>query len=180
MFLSHKYKFLYIRTRRTGSTSFLHMSLPYFSKQDGDIHLLKNPPKQDPLKEFWSVQSLLDLKIIDEKILKTYFIFAFERDMITKTISHFYQSHPIYGCCFTCYLKRGEFPIDTPFYTLADTGKNVLKYTAKYENYQKEIEFIWKRCFRRAPPEVLLHMSQSKEKKENMKVLHYDQKEYNT
>ena len=155
------------------------MTLPYFSEEHGDIHILKNPPKQDPLKEFWSVQSLLDLNIIDRDILKTYFIFTFERDMITKTISHYYQSHPIYGCCFTCYLKRGVFPIDTPYYTLADTGKSALKYTAKYENYENEIKFLWKRLFRKDPPKTILHLSKSSEAIENMKVLHNDEKTYN-
>jgi len=155
------------------------MTLPYYSEEHGDIHILKNPPKQDPLKEFWSVQSLLDLKIIDENILKTYFIFTFERDMITKTISHYHQSHPVYGCCFSCYLKRGEFPIDTPYYTLSDTGKSVLHYTAKFENFESEIKFLWKKLFREDPPKLIPHLAKSNEKIENMKVLHNDEKTYN-
>ena len=179
MFLSHKYKFLYIRTRRTGSQTFLSMTLPYFSEEHGDIHLLKNPPK--PKKEFYTVQTLLDLNIINKDILKNYFIFTFERDMISKTISHYYQSYPMFGCCFSCYLKRGEFPIDTPYYTLPDTGKSVLDYTARFENFDKEIKFLWNKLFKNNPPKVYPHIGKTKDTMglKFLKELHNDTKRYN-
>jgi len=179
MFLSHKYGFLYIRTRRTGSSSLLNMFLPYYSKEHNDVHLLINPPKEKPHEEFWSVQSMLDFKIIDNNILKNYFIFAFERDMITKTISHYYQSHPIYGCSFSCYLKRGSFPIDNYMYQIHHTGENVLKYTAKYENYNDEIKYLWKRLFCEEPPKTIPHINKTESKIINMNVLKEENKFYN-
>jgi hypothetical protein len=179
MFLSHKYGFLYIRTRRTGSSSLLNMFLPYYSKEHNDVHLLINPPKENPQEEFWSVQSMLDFKIIDKNILKNYFVFAFERDMITKTISHYYQSHPIYGCCFSCYLKRGTFPIDNYMYEIHHTNENVLKYKAKYENYNDEIKYLWKRLFCEEPPKTIPHINKTENKIINMNVLKKEDKFYN-
>lgn len=152
MIISHKYKFIFIKTRKTAGTSIEvdlnrvlaidDIATPIFPPIQGHSprNFLTNEP-QSPLYNHMSAQEVADY--IGMQMFKRYFVFCVEREPIDKTLSHysFIKNSPNHKSnikTFDQYMSANMFPVDTALYT--DTKSNLLvDKILKYENLAEEL-----------------------------------------
>jgi hypothetical protein len=168
MIISHKHKFIFIKTKKTAGTS-IEISLsrfcsnediitPVYPKEDEDIRakLGKFPQNyvievhednQIEKKEFYNHIPAAKIKeLIGENIWSSYYKFCFERNPWDKVISAYYfiaaqssNKKITFQQFLDSYL---EVPYNYPLYTIDDNV--VVDFIGKYESLEEDMLKIYK------------------------------------
>lgn len=160
MIISHKYKFIFIKTTKTAGTSVevdLSKVLDSSDVATPIIPAIKGHTAQNftwrkyglfkcELYNHMTARSVRDY--IGKKKFNDYFVFCVEREPIEKCISHFsmLKNSPIHnektkGLSIEDYIQIGNYPIDTNKYTDVD-GSLLVDRILRYENLAEELREI--------------------------------------
>lgn len=164
MIVSNKYKYVFVKTRKTAGTSIQVALWKYRGEQDSTAPLpgVKNFQVQNPIGNLGSHTTA---KKIRNKIgldkWKEYFTFAFERNPWDKVVSAYWhqcsrgltmefipfcikaaENSVKKGIKFSTYPphKVRAFPIDWDKYT--DNNNVIVDFIGRYENLTKDLQFI--------------------------------------
>ena len=113
MIISHKYKFIFIKTRKTAGTTIVHNLLKFLGNDDvvskAGQYSDQNSSYETKISKFLSVLNLKEFskkfqknfgphdsavkvkKIIGSKIFDNYFKFCVEREPVDKCISYYFM-----------------------------------------------------------------------------------------
>jgi hypothetical protein len=149
MLLSHKYKFIFIKTKKTAGTSIEIELSKIMSEMDIVTPIKPSHPDHEPRNYIYGNYKLFnhiminDLKkIIPKDVYKTYFKFCVEREPVEKCLSDFFMyknsDYHKKNINWEEYLNEGNFPIDTNKYTDQENNLCVDK-ILRYENLENEI-----------------------------------------
>lgn len=152
MLISHKFKFIFIKTKKTAGTSIEIELNKIMAKTDTVTPIKPSHSEHIPRnyiygnKKLFNHIRLRDLqKIISQKIYQNYYKFCVEREPVEKCLSDFcmqknsnYHNRNNKNLSWKEYLEIGKFPIDTEKYTDDDNSLCVDK-ILKYENLQEEL-----------------------------------------
>ena len=159
MVISHKYKFIFIKTRKTAGTSVEvelnkilgpdDIATPIFPKVDG--HLPKNFRFGYGQKDFFfnHISAKIVKGIVGDKVFNNYFVFCVEREPVDKCISHysmvtsypFNEKNNFVDLTFDQYISRELFVNDFDKYTNTE-GDLIVNRIIKYENLKEELSEI--------------------------------------
>ena len=159
MVISHKYKFIFIKTRKTAGTSVEvelnkilepdDVATPIRPKVNG--HFPQNIRYGKGKNEFFfnHISANTVRSIVGDKIFNDYFVFCVEREPVDKCISHYSMatSYPynvrnnFIGLTFDKYLERNLVVNDFDKYT-NDAGELIIDKIIKYENLKEELSKI--------------------------------------
>ncbi len=157
MLISHKYKFIFIKTKKTAGTSIEIELNKIMSETDVVTPIKPGHPDHKPRNYVYGNKKLFnhimikDLeKIIPKNIYQNYFKFCVEREPVEKCLSDFcmqknseYHNKNKENLSWKEYLKIGNFPIDTEKYT--DNKNNLcVDRVLKYEKLEDELYEISK------------------------------------
>lgn len=158
MLLSHKYKFIFIKTKKTAGTSIEIELNKLMSKKDIVTPIKPSHPDHCPRNYILGDKKLFNhimisevKKIIPKKIFDNYYKFCVEREPVDKCISDYfmlknssYHNQNNKNITWSDYINAGVFPIDTNKYTDSENNLCVDK-IIKYENLNEEIAILSKK-----------------------------------
>lgn len=162
MIISHEFKFIFIKTRKTAGTS-IEVDLSKRISSDDIVtpitptvigHVPRNFKYRGSFfltkKLYNHMPALLVKEYLGEKLFKQYFKFCVEREPVDKCISHysFLRKSPTHNkrnrnksLSFDDYVSMRKFPIDTEKYT-DDNGQLVVDRILRYENLADELSSV--------------------------------------
>jgi hypothetical protein len=162
MIISHKHKFIFIKTVKTAGTS-VEVELNRILAPD-DVATPIFPPVEghEPMNYSWYKWGFLKRQYynhmpaleVREAIgvakFSDYFVFCVEREPVEKCISHYsmLRNSPdhqerLKSLTVDDYINTGRFPIDVPKYTDGD-GKLMVDRILRYENLDRELQEVGK------------------------------------
>lgn len=161
MLLSHKYRFIFIKTHKTAGTSievdlskFMDLNdivTPIFPGVEG--HIPRNFHRRPMLwvirRDFFNHITAERVRhYVGGEIFEQYFKFCVEREPVDKCVSHFSMlrnspnhSHGFRDITWEGYVKMGDFPIDVGMYTGTD-GSLIVDKILRYENLRNELNSV--------------------------------------
>lgn len=151
MIISHKYKFIFIKTLKTAGTS-IEVDL---NKVLGETDIVTEiyPPEEGCIPKnymgYMSHMSAMRVKErVDPVVWNEYFKFCVEREPVDKVISHYcmlknspFLSQYWRNLTFDGYMAKREFPVDTFRYT-DENGELIVDKILKYEDLENEFEDV--------------------------------------
>ena len=154
MIISHKFKFIFVKTMKTAGTSIEVDFNKFLGVKDIATPILPKVKGHKPLN-FEESKSGITLfnhlsasnikQYIGEKIFDDYFVFCVEREPVDKCISHYsmLKNSPNHNkrtkkLSFEQYIYDRKFPIDSDKYT-DSLGNLIVNRILHYENLQKEL-----------------------------------------
>jgi len=169
MIISHKYKFIFIKTRKTAGTTIVYNLLKFLGNDDivskSDRYSYQNSSYETKISKLLSVWNLKEFskkfqknfgphdsavkvrKIIGSKIFDNYFKFCVEREPVDKCISYYFMrknsstsSIVRKKMTWEQFVKKKRFPVDTSLYI--DNDKLIVDKIIKYENLEQELYSI--------------------------------------
>jgi hypothetical protein len=158
MLLSHKYKFIFIKTRKTAGTS-VEIELSKLMSDKDIVTTIKPEHKTHmPRNYIYNGKKLFNHimmseveKIIPYKITHNYFKFCIEREPVEKCISDFcmFKNSPYHNknnkiSNWEDYIMSGVFPVDTNKY-IDEKNNLIVDKIIKYENLNIEMAAISKK-----------------------------------
>ena len=158
MLISHKYKFIFIKTRKTAGTS-LEVDLSKLMGENDVVtkiypleegHLARNFILNNV--EIYNHMSGSKLKnLLDNSIFENYFKFTIEREPVDKCVSYYSMllnstehNKNTKELTWDQFVENRIFPIDHQLYTDND-GKLLFDKILKYENLKSDWEFLLKK-----------------------------------
>ena len=155
MLISHKFKFIFIKTRKTAGTS-IEVELGNLMAQEDVVTKiypveLGHKPRNymaDQI-EMYNHMSALDIKrIVGLDIFGKYFKFCVEREPVDKCISHYYmlKNSPFHKgnsseLAWEKYMHRKDFPVDCDKYT-DEKGALLVDKVLRYETLESDLNSI--------------------------------------
>lgn len=150
MIISHKYKFIFIKTTKTAGTSIE----VFLSTHCGPLDIVTPIiPHVAPhvAQNADGYYNHIPGHVIREKVLPqhwdSYFKFCVERNPWDKTISHFHmtKSRDDPGLSFERYLSKMRFPVDYPKYTEPSNPSHVIvDKVLRYEDLLEDLSAVFK------------------------------------
>ena len=154
MLISHKFKFIFIRTVKTAGTSIEIQLSNLMSDKDvvteiKPVHEKHNPRNQIyNNKKFFNHMSAKNIRdIIGDKIFRNYYKFCVEREPVDKCISHFsmfknsvHHKSIITKMSWKEYINSHYLPIDYLKYT--ENEKIIVDEIIKYEDLQNQLQKV--------------------------------------
>jgi len=158
MLISHRYQFIFIKTRKTAGTSIeLDLSqvmscddiaTPIFPKEEN--HIPRNY-KFGEIEFYNHIGARQVRDVIGSQVFESYFKFCVEREPVEKCISHYYMlnnspAHNPFGkpISWSEYVELRDFPVDTDKYTDGQ-GNLIVDKIVRYEKLNDELSDIFKR-----------------------------------
>lgn len=161
MIISHKYKFVFIKTRKTAGTSIEvdlnkiisdeDVSTPIYPKVYGHRERNYTYYRGNNLHKLYNHMPVTEVRdFLGKDRFRDYFVFCVEREPVDKTVSYYsmLRNSPEHNqntrnLSFDEYLSSGELPVDTNKYT--DVAGNLLvDKILKYENLSEELKAVGK------------------------------------
>ncbi|SDI12896.1 sulfotransferase family 2 domain-containing protein [Alteribacillus bidgolensis] len=156
MIISHKYKFIFLKTKKTAGTS-IEISLsrycgesdiitPIYLPDEKIREALGNSPQNYQMghKNFYNHISANEIKaLIGEEIWNSYYKFCFDRNPWDKVISlYYFNVKDLKKESFDEFLERGKYKgaYNFPIYTT--NNYPVVNYIGKYERLQNDLRSI--------------------------------------
>lgn len=157
MIVSHKYKFIFIKTVKTAGTSIevdlnkvlgeSDIATPIYPAVDG--HKAQNFVVKNKIFGSTELRNHMTArevrKVVGSSIWDDYFKFCVEREPISKVVSYYsmlvnspHHNKKTKNLSFDDYINRQKFPIDTPKYT-DKSGHLIVDKILKYEELDKEL-----------------------------------------
>lgn len=160
MIISHKYKFIFIKTVKTAGTSVEVDLNRMLGPRDVATTILPPVEGHTPQNETWRKWGLFRRKYfnhmparavresVGRKTFRDYFVFCVEREPIDKCISHFnmLKNSPLHNngneeLTIDAYIQRKGFPIDTQKYT-DEAGNLIVDRIIRYEALADELRKV--------------------------------------
>jgi len=149
MIISHKYQFIFIKTRKTAGTSIEAYLSQYCGDKDVvtpihpalDIH---KPRNYDEFYNHIGAASVRDQ--VEPEIWDKYFKFCVERNPWDKTLSHYHMMNTISGGKLSLedYFLSGDYCIDFPAYVEPEEPSHIiLDKVLKFENIDTELGLVF-------------------------------------
>jgi len=150
MIISHRYRFIFIKTLKTAGTSIE----VFLSKHCGPIDVITpinphmahhTPQNYDGYYNHIPASSVREK--MDPSNWKSYFKFCVERNPWDKTVSHFYsrRSRKDHTLTFERYLSEKKFPINFPKYTEpSNPQKIIVDEILYYERLMDDLNRVFK------------------------------------
>lgn len=151
MIISHKFKFIFIKTEKTAGTS-IEVFLSTVCGQDDivtpiiphvDPHMARNYKGYCSHIPGYAIRTQLDSNTWD-----SYFKFCVERNPWDKTLSHYYMYKARWNndLTFDKYLENQSFPINFPKYTEpSNTGVIIVNEVLFYESLSSDLARVFAR-----------------------------------
>jgi Sulfotransferase family len=152
MLISHKYKFIFIKTKKTAGTS-IEISLSRYcgeedvitkiSPQDEKVrNELAVKPQNYENKFFNHIGARKIIERIEPFIWDSYYKFCFDRNPWDKVISLYYYICDPEEVSFQQFLESGKFKraYNFPMYTIND--KLAVDFIGKYENLEEDLQKV--------------------------------------
>ena len=145
MIVSHKYKFIFIKTTKTAGTSIQYDLSKQMGKEDIVSPIVPHIKgykernfSQYPKHVLRSHSTAFEIKkVVGESVFDDYFKFCVEREPVDKCVSH-YCMHKNKFEDFSSYIERGAFPIDVEKYADLQTSKLLVDRIIQYETLAEE------------------------------------------
>ena len=150
MIISHKYKFIFIKTVKTASTS-IEVFLSPLCAPDDIVTPIKPPVEGHAPRNYDGFQNHMAARLIQEcvspEVWKSYFKFCVERNPWDKVLSHYYmQAARLDGkLSLDQYLANGRFPINYPRYTDHSGAKIIVDRIVYYEKLHVDLADVFAR-----------------------------------
>lgn len=160
MIISHKHRFIFIKTVKTAGTSVEvdlnkvlgpdDVATPIFPPVEGHVAQNSTWRKWGLLERQYSnhMPALEVEKAIGRKMFQEYFVFCIEREPVDKCISHFSMllNSPMHnektkGMTINKYIERGRFPIDVGKY-IDKKGNLIVDRILRYETLAEELREV--------------------------------------
>jgi Sulfotransferase family len=151
MVISHKYKFIFIKTGKTAGTSIEVFLSSVCASADilTPIYPHVEPHLPRNHEGFYNRMSAHEIRsIVGYKIWNEYFKFCVERNPWDKTVSYYHMAKAKYGSDLTMneYLKTGELPINYLRYTEKnDPRKIIVDQVVLYEDLIQGLQDVFNR-----------------------------------
>ena len=151
MIVSHRHKYIFIKTAKTAGTS-LELFLSKFRGPDDiftPIYPIEKGHSPQNHRGFHNHMSAKDIRSkLDPHTWNTYFKFCVERNPWDKTISHYYWTADQISTptkpTFNEYLVRGNYCVNFPLYTEPDSGNEIIvDKVVRYENFIDSLSVIF-------------------------------------
>jgi hypothetical protein len=160
MIISHKFKFIFIKTTKTAGTSIEVALNRFLGPTDIATAIYPAEPDHTP-KNFLvgkSSESSYELRnhmgisqlkgVIDDEIISSYFKFCVEREPVDKCISHYcmqknsaYHNKGNENLTWDDYVERGIFPVDNRKYADSN-GVLLVDSILRYEDLDNQLKDI--------------------------------------
>ena len=124
MIVSHRHRFIFLKTRKTAGTSIeIHLSQLC---DEGDIVTPFGVPEPGHLPRnaegYYNHMPSAEIRErVGRRIWNSYFKFCFERNPWDKVVSQYFFTrgrHGLEGLAFDDFVRSGELPVDSPAYRL--------------------------------------------------------------
>jgi hypothetical protein len=150
MIISHKYKFIFIKTLKTAGTSIE----VYFSSLcgEGDILTPISPPEEGHVPRnhegFYNHMPAFQIRTkVDKAVWNEYFKFCFDRNPWDKMISQYHSVNSLFfgqKLTFDDFMRRTNlWPFNYPLYTENGNHKHIIvDHVARYEDLSTELQNI--------------------------------------
>lgn len=149
MIISHRYKFIFIKTRKTAGTS-IEVYLSSFCGDDDivtPIYPHVDPHQPRNYHGFYNHIPAFDVRErIGNEIWDSYFTFCVERDPWEKTLSYYHmiKVRSEKNITFEEYMTSNDFCVDYPMYTdRKNPEKIIVDRVLSYENLESELRDIF-------------------------------------
>ncbi len=148
MIISHKHKFIFIKTAKTASTSIEVFLSPQCGPDDIVTPIV--PPVEGHYprnyEEFYNhIPATLIQERVPAQAWNSYFKFCVERNPWDKALSHYHmQVARLNGdLSLDQYLTKGKFPINYPRYTDASGTTVIVDRVLRYENLNVDLADVF-------------------------------------
>jgi hypothetical protein len=151
MIISHKYKFIFVKTLKTAGTSIEFFLSNHCGPDDIVTPIVPYLEPHTPrnYEGYYNHMPAYGIrKLIDIDIWNSYFKFCVERNPWDKTISHYFsrRSRRNSDLTFEDYLMEKRFPINSPKYTdLSDPEKIIVDDILYYERLVEDLSRVFQR-----------------------------------
>ncbi|WP_005033243.1 hypothetical protein [Holophaga foetida] len=148
MIISHKHKFIFIKTLKTAGTSLEIFLSQHCGRRDvvTPIHPHVEPHRARNHNGFFNhIPASAVKKQLPLEVWNHYFKFCIERNPWDKTLSHYWMERfrATGELSFDSYLSKGEFPMNHPLYTDPKTSEVMVDRIVRYENLMDELGEIF-------------------------------------
>ena len=149
MIISHKYKFIFIKTAKTAGTS-IEIFLSDVCGNDDVLttifpHVEPHVARNFSADNFHSHATAAEIKNkVSRKVWDSYFKFCVERNPWDKTLSHYHMINHRSGdeISLNDYFLNNKFCVNYPMYT-DDTGKVMVDHVVRYENLVEDLSSVF-------------------------------------
>lgn len=148
MIISHKHKFIFIKTVKTASTSIEVFLSPRCGPDDIVTPIVPpvegHKPRND--KGFYNhIPATLLRESVLAEVWNSYFKFCVERNPWDKVLSHYHMqvARGTETLSLDQYLAKGKFPINFPRYTDASGEKIIVDRVLSYENLNVDLAEVF-------------------------------------
>lgn len=151
MIISHKHKFIFIKTVKTAGTS-LEV---FLSQQCGRTDVVTPIiPQVEPHiarnhEGFYNhIPAFQIRQKIDSKVWRSYFKFCVERNPWDKTLSYYYMVNHRNGSgiAFNDFLAAKQLPLNYPWYTEpGNPNKIIVDHIVRYEHLTSELDQVFRK-----------------------------------
>ena len=152
MIISHRFKFIFIKTVKTAGTSIEVFLSQHCAEEDVvtpiwphiESHRPRNYKTPKNMNDFKNHNSAASIKKrVSTEIWDSYFKFCVERNPWDKTLSHYHMMNDqSEGIPFSDYMEQGNFCINFPTYTDAN-GNLLVDRVIKYEALAEELGSVF-------------------------------------
>jgi len=145
MIISHKYKFIFIKTLKTAGTSIELYLSPHCAKEDIVTTIGSDPEGHNPRNHYDLYFSHIQAKdvrlLISKRMWKTYFKFCVERNPWDKTLSHYYwrKKTKDESLSLDDYFEQGKYCHNWEKYCDWETRECIVDKILDYENLNDEL-----------------------------------------
>jgi len=148
MIVSHKHKFIFIKTVKTAGTSIEVYLSPHCGPQDVLTPIQPPVEGHEPRNygRFYNHFSAWGLRqAIPQETWDSYFKFCVERNPWDKTLSDYFMARARHGGkpSFDDYLERGQFCNSWELYTDADNQTILVDEVLRFENLNEELTRVF-------------------------------------
>ena len=148
MIISHKHKFIFIKTAKTASTSIEVFLSPRCGPDDIVTPIVPpvegHNPRND--KGFYNhIPATLIRERVSAEVWNSYFKFCVERNPWDKVLSHYHMQVARSAGVLSLdqYFAKGKFPINFPRYTDASGEKIIVDRVLSYENLNVDLADVF-------------------------------------
>lgn len=145
--ISHKHRFIFIKTRKTAGTS-IEIFLSRFCGDNDIVTPISPPVAGHRPRNYGTLVNHMDAatlrSALPEDLWSNYFVFCVERNPWDKTLSHFHSRSARFHdgrLHFDTYLRDGRFALNAPLYT--DQGTIVVDRVVRYERLEAELSEVF-------------------------------------
>lgn len=148
MIISHRHKFIFIKTAKTASTSIEVFLSSRCGPNDIVTPIVPPVERHEPRNDqgfFNHIPAMLIRERVSPEVWNSYFKFCVERNPWDKVLSHYHMhvARSTGALSLDQYLATGKFPINFPRYTDASGENIIVDRVLRYENLDVDLADVF-------------------------------------